>query len=912
MNWQADIRARLARTSPDQGNDSNDDVIEEMAQHAAAAFERARADGVETEAATARVRKMIDGWCEDPGVLSRRPRRGSGPSKFEGPYVPPRSGLTGVAADVRYGVRQLRRQPGFTATAVLVSALGIGAATTIFSVAYGVLMRPLPWPDADRLVRISEVREGATRSFGPITTNATYLAWKDAPATLDGLAAYSTDNVSIGLGDRVQREPIIRTTASLFDVLGVRPAMGALFTAADEGPTTARVVVLSHGFWQHHLGGRTDVVGQSIDIDSAAHVIAAVMPVGFYFPEPNIAAWVPRFVLSVTNPANPQSRGISLVRGIGRLRTGATPEQASADGTARSRSGPDLGLVGVAMFGTKGAVTVTATPYLGAVTAEVKPALVVLFWAVGLLVVAGTANVAGLQLARTLGRTRELAIRSALGAGTARITRQLITESVVLGAAGGAGGFAIAAGLHQVLPSLMPSDFPRLDDVAVDWRVAAFAAAASMLAALVFGLLPARLAARRTLVRALVEDGQAPVAAGLRSHAGRMRAVVMTAQVAVAALLLVGASLLARSFIALMAVDRGYEPANLLTAELPLPDRLYSAERRKAFVDALLERIRTVPGVRYAATSNGMPLAGYDSMMAFRRPPAPGQPGGPTDVQASVRAVSPDYFAALGIRLVSGRGFTEADAASSEPILLVNETFAKRYLTGDPIGQILPVTFNPKGTDQQTIIGVVRDAQHGRATDPPQPQLYVVYRQRLDFSVPMLLVRTDGDPAALVPVVERLVREQDRAIAPQRVMTMEAKLGASLSRPRLYATLLVGFAGFAVLVCGIGLYGTMSQNVTQRRREIGVRAALGAQPASLVRLIVGQAFVLTVAGTAVGLGLAWLLANQVRTLLFGINVHDAISFGLVPVLLLVAAALACAAPARRATKVDPISVLRQQ
>jgi predicted permease len=910
MNWHAEIRARLSQAS----REPNDDVIEELAQHAAAAFERARADGVDTAAATDRVRRMIDGWCEDPSVVSHRPRRSHGPSPFEGPYVPGAHarGLTGLAADIRYGVRQLRRQPGFAVTAILVSALGIGVATTIFSVAYGVLMRPLPWPEPDRLVRITEVREGATRTFAGTTTNATYLAWKDDPATIQAIAAYSTENVSIGIGAAVQRKPILRTTAALFAVLGVRPALGGLFTEADERQPPAKTVVLSHDFWQQQLGGRTDVVGQAIEIEGAAHVIAGIMPKGFYFPEPVIVGWVPRFVTPVTNPANPQSRGISIVRSVARLKPGATPEQASADGTARSRSGPDLGMVGVAMFGTKGAVTVTATRYLDAVTADVKPALVVLLWAVGLLVVAGTANIAGLQLARALGRTRELAIRSALGAGTGRIVRQMITESLVLGFAGGLGGFLLAASLHRLLPSVMPSDFPRMTDVAVDWRVAAFAALAALFATLVVGLLPARLAMRRNLVNSLTEDGQAPVATGLRSHAGRLRAGVMAAQVAVAALLLVGASLLTRSFVALMAVDRGYDPQNLLTAELPTPDRLYSPERRKALIDSLLERLRTVPGVQHVAAANGMPLAGFDSMMGFRRTPPPGQPGAPVDVQSSIRAVTPDYFAALGIRVVAGRGFAEADVTSPATIILVNETFARRYLTGDPVGQVLPVSFDPKRPDQQTIVGVVRDAQHGRPTDPQQPQIYVLYRQRLDFSVPLLLVRTDKDPSALVPILERLVREQDRAIAPEKVMTMEAKLGASVSRPRLYALLLTGFAGFAVLICGIGLFGAMSQSVTQRRREIGVRAALGARPASLVRLVVGQAVVLTAAGTAVGLVAAWFLAKQVGTLLFGVTVHDAISFGVVPILLLVAAALACALPARRATRVDPITVLRPQ
>jgi putative ABC transport system permease protein len=456
----------------------------------------------------------------------------------------------------------------------------------------------------------------------------------------------------------------------------------------------------------------------------------------------------------------------------------------------------------------------------------------------------------------------------------------------------------------------MPADFPRLHDVVLDWRMAAFAAGAALVVTLFVGLLPARLAGRVSLVRALTEDGQAPVASGLRSQAGRLRAAVLVGQVAVAALLLVGASLLTRSFVALLSVDRGYDPTNLMTAEVPLPDRLYSAERRGQFLNALLDRLRAVPGVRYAAAANGMPLAGYDSLMGFQRPPSPDRPGEPTEVHASIRAVTPEYFDALAVPIVAGRGFSEADRTTSQPLILVNETFARRYLSGDAVGQTLPVSFDPDRSDHQTIVGVVGDVQHGRAIDPPQPQIYVLFRQHLDFWMPMVLVRTEGDPAALGSTLERLIREQDRAIAPQAVMTMEAKLGNSLSRPRLYATLLAGFAGFAVLVCGIGLFGVMAQTVTQRRREIGIRAALGARPLGLVRLVVGQALVLTLAGAAAGLGAAWLLARQVSALLFGIATHDAVSFALVPVLLLAAAALACAVPARRAAKVDPVTVLR--
>lgn len=904
MDWTADIRQRLARhqAAPDE------DVVLELAQHAAAAFEAARADGAGADEARDRVERLADTWCREAAGYRRRPRRGAAVE----PPAPTSRGLTGVVQDARYGIRQLRRQPGFVSIALLVIALGIGATTTLFSVAYGVLRRPLPWPDADRIVRISEVREGGTRRIRLITTNATYLAWRDAPSTIDGIAAYSEDSATITGADDPERARVVRATASLFAVLRAQPLVGSVFLAADELPSDARAVVISFGLWQRRFGGRPDVVGQPLDIDGVRHEVRGVMPREFFFPTPESVAWVPFRVRPVLG-AEPTTRSVSLFSAIARLRPGSTPEQAAAEGTARGGSAPDLGMAGIAIFGSQGKPTVSAVPYLDAVTADVKPALVVLLAAVILLLATAVANVAGMQLARSTSRRREIAIRAALGAGAGRLARQLLTENLLLGLAGGAAGLLLSYWIHSVLPSIVPADFPRLDDVALDWRVATFAFAASLLSTLAFGLFPALTTRRVNLVELLTEDSLAPVASGLRSRLGQTRALVMGSQVAVAAILLVGASLLTRSFIALMTVDRGYEPRHLLTAEIPLPSRFYTSQRRAAFLDALLERLGTTPGVTQAAAASVLPLMPLDMVMGFKMPVAPGQPDSTISVRASVRIVSPSFFDTMGLQILNGRAFTDADVQTSPPAALVNRTFARQYLSGQAIDAKLPITFDRGREDQQTVIGEVEDVQHGRATDTPQPQIYVSYRQLavgMEVETPVVVMRTTVDPGALVSTLRHLVREQDRTIALQSVQTMEERLSSSLARPRLYATLLVSFAAFAVLVSGVGLFGVLSYNVTQRSREIGVRAALGARPIDIVLVVVRQSLAITIVGIAAGLAIALALVRHIGTLLYGVTTSDVVSFGIVPLAMVVVAIAACVAPARRAASVDPIKVLR--
>jgi putative ABC transport system permease protein len=906
MDWTAYVRDGLTLHHPTP----DDDVVEEMAQHAATTFEVARMEGLTGEDAAARVRALVDGWCQDPSTYRRRPRRAP-------VVVPPPAasrGWTGFGQDLRYGARLLRRQPGFALMATLLIALGVGAATTLSSLTYAVLLKPLPWPEADRLVGLVETREGATRSLPNLFTNASYLAWRDAPATLESVAGYSTSMVTVTGSGAPERLRVLSATASLFTVLRARPLHGTLFTDADEVQGRDHVMVLTYGLWQRGMGGRSDAVGTTLDLDGDAYRIVGVMPQEFAFPGVDVQACTPMRVPPVLS-TDPKAHSISLFRAIGRLKPNVTVDQASAEGTARGRAAPDLGMVGTAVFGTQGKPRVAAVPYLAALTADVRPALLVLLAAVVLLFVVAVANVAGMQLARSTTRRREVAIRSALGAGPGRLARQLLTENLLIGLAGGVAGWGLSLALHHLLPRLLAADFPRVSGVLADWRVLVLAIGSSLCASVAFGVLPARLASRLNLVEALVEDSLAPAGGGVRSRVGRMRTAIMTGQIAIAAVLLVGASLLGRSFFALLSVDRGYEPRNLLTAIVPMPDRQFTGQRRAAALDAIVDRLAHTPGVAAAAGASIMPLVSYDQMMGFTMKSA--RPGSPdVAVQANMRTVSEGYFAALGMHVAQGRGFSSADTVASLPVVIVNRAFVRKYLVDPPLGFRLPINLSQTVSTPQgwEIVGIVDDVRQRGATDPPQPEVFLTYHQLAEgmrMSVPVLVVRTTGDPAALVPALRSVVHEENASLVLDSVMTMDERLLASLARPRLYALLLGTFAVFALLVAGTGLFVVLSYNVAQRTREIGVRAALGATPAHLVGLVLRQGVTITIAGAVAGLAAAALLVKYVGTLLYGVTTTDPWTFGLVPVVLVAAAAAACYAPARRAARIDPLKALKQ-
>ncbi|HYN10437.1 MAG TPA: ABC transporter permease [Vicinamibacterales bacterium] len=902
MDWNSEVRAALGRhqAEPDE------QVVLELAQHAAAAFEAERADGRSPEEAVERIRAQVEIWCRNLADYPRRRTRAAA--------VPPppmsSSWLTGWAHDVRYGLRLLRRHRAFTVAAIVTTALGIGAVGTLFSVAYGVLLRPLPWHDSDRLIRVWESRDGGTRLMPRIVTNRTYHAWTERPDTITGLAAWSAvRSVTLGADAEGTRVPAMPVTSSLFGLLAVRPIVGSVFSET-AGAELPREIILSHALALERFGGARDAAGRSVMVDGISRVVVGVMPASFRFPNPEVRAWLPYRVPAV-QARDGTTTGLSMFSAMARLRPGASAEQAAAEATSRAGSAPRPGMVDIAIFGTKGDAVIHAMPYADFLTQEVREPVIAFLAAVGLLFLTAVASISSMQLARSAARRREIALRAALGAGTGRLARQLLVESALLGLAGGVAGVALTAALHASLPWLLPADFPRLADVSLDWRVMLFSGVVSLLAGLAFGLLPAWQVRRLSLVEVLTEDSLAPVGLAGRSKVGRMRALIMAGQVAVASFLLVGAALLGRTFVALWNTDRGYEPANVMTVRLLLPNRLFKPDVRSGFVRDLLDRVTAIPGVRSAGFTTILPLGTAESAMSFKLP-ARGQRG-PIDAQAALRNVSPGYFEALGIRTAAGRTFTADDTVSSPPVVVVNRAFARAYFDGGGIGEPLPISFEDSGPSQWTIAGVIEDVQPRARGEAAQPEIYMSYRQLSEgvrFEEPILVLRSDHDPEALVSRLRQTVGALHSGVLLDSIMSMEARLMTSLARPRLYAVLLGGFAGLALLIAGVGLYGVLAYGVAQRRREIGVRAALGATPAALVGLVLRQGAAITIAGLAVGLAGAYIAVGWLGGFLFGVTPRDPMSFVIVPIVLLAVATLAAFVPARRAATIDPLRAMR--
>jgi predicted permease len=801
--------------------------------------------------------------------------------------------------------------------ATLTIALGIGATTTLFSVVNGVLLRPLPWADSDRLIRLSEMRQGRSGRVRGTVMNGTYLSWADHPTTIDAIGGWlGTSAMTLsGRGDP-ERLRVTPVTPSLFPMLAVKPQIGRLFAAEEGVRGSSDVILLSFGLWQSRFGASPDVIGQTVQLDDRQFTIVGVMPQEFAFPTRETRAWTGWAVPGLLGQGGMITG--SIFSAMARLRSGATVAQAAQEATARARAAPSAGMVAMALFGANGPIDISVAPARDALIADVKPAIVVLLIAVLLLLATATANVASLQLARTTTRRRELATRAAIGAGAGRLTRQLLVESALLGLAGGVAGFALALAGHRWLPSVLPADFPRLDDVAMDARVVLAAASLAVVTSMVCGLLPALQAMRVNLADALA-GGAAATGIGVRSRTSRIRASIMVGQIAIACVMLVSAMLLGRSFIALLHVDRGYDPVNLLTTQLPLSPN-YPVERRLALMESLVERLKQQPGVTHAAASNSLPFLSMGGFSAFTIP-SPKTPGTQVDVQAQQRIVTPAYFDVLRIRVVNGRTLNDQDTATSQPVVVVNRSFATTYLGEGAVGTRIPA---PKGgagffrlqdqTASWEVVGIVEDVRQDSVDGPRQPEIFASFRQVQQASLrsfnPILVVRTASDPAAFAPALRRIVREAEPSVALDSVMTMEDRMVTNLAKPRLYAVVLVGFGACAILIAGVGLFGVLAYSVAQRQREIGVRSALGARPADIVLLVVRQAGVIALAATAIGLWLAYASARWLSAFLFGVQPHDPVSFVLVGAVVIAVSAIACVVPARRAARVDPLSVLR--
>lgn len=825
--------------------------------------------------------------------------------------------IAGIVHDLRHAARLLRREPGYAAIAILAIALGIGATTTLFSVTYGVLLKPLPWPQPDRLVRLEERRGGRTGRIPWTITNGTYLAWRDSSSTLESLGGWMSLPATFSEGGEPERVRMGRLTPSLFAVLDARALTGRVFDDADAAPRQVDKVILSHGFWQRRFGGAPDVVGRSIRLDYLPYTIVGVMPAGFAFPDRETEVWVPAHITQLFSQGDARI-SLQIFGAIGRMRPGVTPEQVAAEGTARARSTRDPGTAALAMFGSSEAPAITATPALEVVIAEVRPAIRVLLAAVLLLFGTALASVATVQLARAAKRRREMTVRSALGAGTARLAGQWIAESVVIGICGGAAGMAGASLLLDVLPAFLPADFPRAGEIALDWRVALASTAATFGAIAVCGLVPALQTRRIDLVQSLADENRAPAGGRLRTPAARLRSAIMAGQIAIACILLIGAGLLGRSLQALIDVDRGYDSNRLLTARLALPPGS-TYGKNGGTLETIAGRLRALPGVTHAAFGNALPLVSAGGMLGFDVR-LPRDPSIVTKAQTLHRTVDPAYLPALGLRLRAGRLLSDSDTSTAQPVLVVNRSFAEQYLGENPVGRRLSLSLYRRA--EWEVVGVVEDMKQGGletagfigTADAAQPEIFSSYRQfgEMPAGSIFLVARSVGDPAALTPAVRAIVREQAPALVVESVMTMEDRLMSSLSRPRAYALVLAALAAFALAIAAVGLFGVLSYSVAQRSREIGVRTALGARTIDVVLLVLKSGAAITAAGLIAGLVSAALLVKSLSAILYGIRPFDPVTFIAVPVMLAIAAALACLAPARRAARVDPLRALRSE
>jgi putative ABC transport system permease protein len=877
---------------------AEEDLVREMASHLAMLEEEHRRRGLTPDEARLAARRSM-------GSVALAQDRHRDARSF--------GWIDDARQDLRCAFRTLGRNPGFTAVAILTMALSIGATATLFSVVYGVLMRPLPWPEAGRLVRLQETRGGRVSRIPWTITNAAYLAWRDKPTTIEDIGGWFRSRPMTMSSDREsERLTIGGVTPSLFSVLRARPEIGRVFVDGDSERT--RVVILGYALWQRRFGARTDIIGTSVRLDNQPYTIVGVMPRSFSFPTPETEAWTPFVVAPVQAPGN--TIRLMMFSAMARLRAGATPEQAAAEATSRARGAPDLKQTAIALFGSNGVPGLIAAPALDVMTAEVRPALMILLAAVGLLFVASTASLVVLQLARVATRRREIAVRSAIGAGTARLVRQWLVESAMLGLLGAAAGLFAAMLVHRSLPAVLPAGFPRVEDVRLDWRVAVFACVVACLASFACGMVPAFGRRRARLVDALT-DGPAITPPVRRTPAARVRILFMGAQVAVACILLVGASLLVRSFSALLAVDRGFDPHGLLTMRIPLPPRS-TFVTHKAFLDRVQERFRALPGVTDVAFGNALPFVTpglYSGLDLY----LPRDPSTKVEVQTIMRAVSPEYFRAMGLRITQGRPMSASDIESSPPVMVVNRTFASRYLEGNAIGQHLTIRSDRPSFE---VIGVVDDMRQGSNTggtgvnlggvlDPPLAEMFLSHRQwPYDVQDIIAVIRSAADPAALTADVRAIVRAEDPSLPVDSLMTMDDRVAESLAGPRTYAVFLAGFALCALAIAGVGLYGVLSYTTAQRTREIGLRTALGAQTGDVMTLVGKQAIGITIGGLATGLIASFFLSTTMSSLIYGVSARDAISFVTVPAVLLIVSTLACAVPVWRATRIDPIDALR--
>lgn len=791
--------------------------------------------------------------------------------------------------DVRYAVRQLLHAPGFTVAAVVTLALGIGATTAIFSVVNGVLLRPLPYPDSGALVRVNEVlpRLGLF-SVAP----ANFLDWRQQNTVFETTGAYTPDSVTMTFADGPERESGEAVSWDVFRTLRVTPAFGTTFTAEEDRPGAAVVILLSHSLWRDRFGADPAVVGRVIEVNGAPATVVGIMPADFYFPSRVAQYWRPLGL----NPAN-ASRGGHYLGVVARLKTGVTVSQANA-----MMRGLEERLA-LQYPDASAGESATVAQLQELIVRGIRPALLTLVAAVGFVVLIACANVANLLLVRGSVRDKEIAIRMALGAGRRRLVTQMLAESLVLAFCGGALGVGLGYLAIPAIQQLGATSIPRVADVSLDGRVLAVVAGASFLTGLLFGLAPAWQAARSGVADALKDSSR-----GSSTSGGQwVRGTLLVAEVGSSIVLLTGAVLLIRSFDRLTTVDPGFKAGGVLAFRLALPTNAYPDDAHDiAFFNQLLPRLEARPGLSAAGLVQTLPLRGDYILSLQLRGQAPVPPS--QQPSASYRVISPHYFQALGVPVLKGRAFTTRDQPKSGFVAIVDQAFATKYFSGvDPIGQGIQMG---NGNDAYSdVVGVVGNVRYDALDATPTPTMYVPFTQNA-FDTMWVVMRTSGDPSTLATPARQVVRSLDPALPIYGLNPMTTIAGDSIAPQRFSMLLLTLFAGAALFLAAVGLYGVVAYSVTQRTREIGLRVAIGARPADVVRLVVGGGLRLAVIGVVVGLAGALVLSSLVKSLLFDIGPSDPASYALTAGILLAVALLACYLPARRAMRVDPMVALQ--
>ncbi|HXM32723.1 MAG TPA: ABC transporter permease [Chthoniobacterales bacterium] len=797
--------------------------------------------------------------------------------------------------DLRYGLRMLLKNKSFTAVAVLALALGIGANTAIFSLVNGVLLRPLPFPNAERIIYF----EGKNPSAGITESNISFLDFTDWSQQTDlfaSTAAYWTGNANLGAdGAEPERVPRAGVTSGFFSVLGVQPVLGRTFVPDEDKLGTINVAIISNGLWKRRFGSDPAIVGKQVQISSRPITVIGVMPSGFEFPE-QTQIWVTSAVNLSEEPRD--NRAWSA---IARLNPNVDLKQ------TQSRISAINAQLAKQFHETNKGWDATVWVLHERLVRAVKPSLLALVGAVGFVLLIACANVANLLLARSAARQKEIAIRAAMGASRTRVLRQMLTESLLLSVIGGTAGLLLSIWLTDLLMSIVPEGAPRLDQVGIDYRVLTFALGVSALTGILFGIVPALQASKLDVTSALKEGGRS----GEGHRRTSARSLLLIGEVALSLMLLVGAGLLIKSFLRLQEVRPGFNAHNVLIANLALPGAKYKDQQFVEFFRQLKERLEVAPGVQAVGGSVNLPLnaSGYAIGRGFIPEGRPLTVDEQKDAMFST--ITGDYFRALQIPLLSGRTFEPRDNADGPKVVIINETIAKRHF-GSPtaaIGKRLSIWRDEKFPRE--IVGVVGDTKTGSLTGEGGMQIYVPHAQDSQWNFMGLVIRTAGDAAAFAPTLRREVQALDKDQPIYNVRTMDDVVANSLGTRRVSMQLFAVFAGAALLLAAIGIYGVMAYSVTQRTQEIGIRMALGAQKSDVLALVIRQGMTLTVIGVVVGLAGAFALTRLLANLLFGVAATDPLTFVAIPLLLLFVALVACYLPARRAARLDPIIALAQ-